>query len=421
MLTSVRAGLAAAFLALAFIPALAAARQSLPARPISTRRRSSSRRRSRATPARSPSRPRSCARDADAAFQKNDFRTGMVVLGQLVAVAPDDARELAAPRARRAADPAARRPRDARCCSIAPATAAYIAYQRAKDRGDEADSLAHARPHASPTASIWRPALDAHAAFARAARERRPARRTTSGCATSTASACSITRSIPTPSRRAPASSSPRNCPASAPISRPSSRSPAGQAGALGRRQAALRRRPQARRALHDHAARRPAVDRARRRWRSRPTSPSIVRDRKPFVRFSGKAYVLPRTGQRGIPVVSVNTTAVEHRDLPHRRPQSARHRARQRLPAQSRPLRGRAARRRARRQGVERRARGRAEAQCRGHHGVPGRRGGRRPGARRLCDDGGAEGARSATTTTQLATQWFIVSDLGPHRLFGQ
>ncbi len=35
------------------------------------------------------------------------------------------------------------------------------------------------------------------------------------------------------------------------------------------------------------------------------------VRDRKPFVRFTGKAYVLPRTGQRGIPVVSVNTTAV--------------------------------------------------------------------------------------------------------------
>ena len=35
------------------------------------------------------------------------------------------------------------------------------------------------------------------------------------------------------------------------------------------------------------------------------------VRDRKPFVRFTGKAYVLPRTGQRGIPVVSVNTAAV--------------------------------------------------------------------------------------------------------------
>lgn len=35
------------------------------------------------------------------------------------------------------------------------------------------------------------------------------------------------------------------------------------------------------------------------------------VRDRKPFVRFTSRAYVLPRTGQRGIPVVSVNTTSV--------------------------------------------------------------------------------------------------------------
>src|SRR5262249_15779859 len=35
------------------------------------------------------------------------------------------------------------------------------------------------------------------------------------------------------------------------------------------------------------------------------------VRDRKPFVRFTGKAYVLPRTGQRGIPIVSVNTETV--------------------------------------------------------------------------------------------------------------
>jgi uncharacterized protein YfaS (alpha-2-macroglobulin family) len=35
------------------------------------------------------------------------------------------------------------------------------------------------------------------------------------------------------------------------------------------------------------------------------------VRDRKPFARFTGRAYVLPRTGQRGIPLVSVNTPSV--------------------------------------------------------------------------------------------------------------
>jgi len=36
------------------------------------------------------------------------------------------------------------------------------------------------------------------------------------------------------------------------------------------------------------------------------------VRDRSPYVRFNGKAYVLPRAGQRGIPVVSVNTSSVK-------------------------------------------------------------------------------------------------------------
>ena len=36
------------------------------------------------------------------------------------------------------------------------------------------------------------------------------------------------------------------------------------------------------------------------------------VRDRNPAVRFAGKSYVLPRTGQNGIPVVSVNSTAAK-------------------------------------------------------------------------------------------------------------
>ncbi|MGQ3675206.1 alpha-2-macroglobulin family protein [Xanthobacter sp. TB0139] len=36
------------------------------------------------------------------------------------------------------------------------------------------------------------------------------------------------------------------------------------------------------------------------------------VRDRLPMARFTGRNYVLPRTGQKGIPVVSVNTSAVK-------------------------------------------------------------------------------------------------------------
>ena len=36
------------------------------------------------------------------------------------------------------------------------------------------------------------------------------------------------------------------------------------------------------------------------------------VRDRSPQVRFTGRNYVLPRTGQEGIPVVTVNTGQIE-------------------------------------------------------------------------------------------------------------
>ncbi len=36
------------------------------------------------------------------------------------------------------------------------------------------------------------------------------------------------------------------------------------------------------------------------------------VRDRKPAVHFSGRGYVLPRTGQSGIPIISVNTKEID-------------------------------------------------------------------------------------------------------------
>ncbi len=79
-------------------------------------------------------------RDADAAFQKNDFRSGMVVLGQLVSVAPTDA----ASWLRLARTVQQIKPRDDREKALLldrASTAAYIAYQRAGDRNLEADSL----------------------------------------------------------------------------------------------------------------------------------------------------------------------------------------------------------------------------------------------------------------------------------------
>ena len=79
-------------------------------------------------------------RDADAAFQKNDFRTGMLVLGQLVTVAPTDA----ASWLRLARTILQIKPRDDREKVLLldrASTAAYIAYERASDRNLEADSL----------------------------------------------------------------------------------------------------------------------------------------------------------------------------------------------------------------------------------------------------------------------------------------
>ena len=69
-------------------------------------------------------------RDADAAFARNDFRTGMVALGQIVvAIAPNDASNWL----RLARAVLQIRPRDERSARLLlerAATAAYIAYQR---------------------------------------------------------------------------------------------------------------------------------------------------------------------------------------------------------------------------------------------------------------------------------------------------
>ncbi len=128
------------------------------------------------------------------------------------------------------------------------------------------------------------------------------------------------------------------------------------------------------------------------------------VRDRTPLVRFSAKAYVLPRTGQRGIPVVTVNTRAVNI--------EIYRIGDRNLLDTVlgndfQRNLDGSDVERLAedkRRQRLEGRARRRADAQRRGHHRVPGRSGGRRSCARRLCDDRDPPPARSRSAATTIS-----------------
>ncbi len=98
-------------------------------------------------------------READAAFQRNDFRAGMQILGQIVAVAPDDS----ATWLRLAKAVLQIRPSNDREKSLLlerAATAAYVAYQRSSDASEEAESLTViARTYADR--SVWRPALDA--------------------------------------------------------------------------------------------------------------------------------------------------------------------------------------------------------------------------------------------------------------------
>ena len=139
------------------------------------------------------------------------------------------------------------------------------------------------------------------------------------------------------------------------------------------------------------------------------------VRDRSPFVRLSGKAYVLPKTGQQGIPLVSVNTDAIKvtiyrigdrnlidnvlggdfERNLYGYTPE--RHR------------------RAEGREGVDRRARRWRRSSTPTittafpiNEAVP------TLAARRLCACRAARRASPSDEYGERATQWFIVSDLG-------
>jgi hypothetical protein len=97
--------------------------------------------------------------DADAAFKRNDYRAGLVLLGQIAAVAPEDGGNWL----RLARTIFLIRPADSREQTFLyerASTAAYIGYQRATNAGDEADALA-VLGNAMQSRHLWRPALDA--------------------------------------------------------------------------------------------------------------------------------------------------------------------------------------------------------------------------------------------------------------------
>jgi uncharacterized protein YfaS (alpha-2-macroglobulin family) len=244
--------------------------------------------------------------DAAAAFQKNDLRGGMAILGQLVTVAPTDA----AAWLRLARTVSQIRPRDDREKGFfleRASTAAYIAYQRASTKSDESESLAVLGSLLAER-KIWRPSLDAtrtslelrENADLRAQYESRRALYgfrmldyTVDSDALTPRACFQFSEDL------AKADFGPYV--ALAGVERPALSAENKQLCVEGLK----------------HGERYSVTLRA-----GLPSTvvetltksadfTIFVRDRKPFARFAGKAYVLPRNGQRGIPVLSVNTPSV--------------------------------------------------------------------------------------------------------------
>jgi alpha-2-macroglobulin len=245
--------------------------------------------------------------DADAAFSKNDFRTGMSILGQIVAATPNDATTWL----RLAHTIQQIRPADDRERTMLlerASSAAYIAYQRTADRNQEADSLAVLGTVLSQRQQ-WRPALDAlrlsleirETADLRGLYERlrdqygfRVLDYTIDADTASPRACFQFSEDIPPRTDFSPFV-------VLAGTDKP--------ALSVAEKQLCVEGLTHGQNYTVTLRAGLPSVVHE---TLSKSADFSIyVRDRKPFVRFSTSAYVLPRTDQQGIPVISVNTRAV--------------------------------------------------------------------------------------------------------------
>src|SRR6202021_1169854 len=246
--------------------------------------------------------------DADAALKRNDLRTGLQVLGQIAATAPDDSANWL-----RLAPPIfliwPANSSEQTFLRERASTAAYIAYQRATNAGDEADALA-VLGRALSERKLWRPALDAlrlsldmrEVAEVRGSYEKmrdeygsRLLDYTIDSDSASPRACFQFSEDLAKRTDFAPFVALAGN-------DKPALTSEGQQLCVDGLK----------------HGERYNINLRAGLPSTVKETLPKsaefnvYVRDRKPFVRFTGRAYVLPRTGQRGIPLVSVNTPAVK-------------------------------------------------------------------------------------------------------------
>src|SRR5882757_4333843 len=247
-------------------------------------------------------------RDADAAFTRNDFRAGLQLLGQLAVVTPaDGANWLRLAKAVLQIRPGNDRERTT--LLERAATAAFIAYQRSTVPADEAESLLIiSRTYADR--QLWRPALDSlrvsldirEVADVRQQYERmredhgfRLLDYSVDADAVSPRACFQFSEELP---------------------GRRTDLSPFVAVGGTDRPALSVEDKQICVEGLK-HGERynitlRAGIPSIVRETLSKSAEFNIyVRDRKAFVRFSSKAYVLPRTGQRGIPVISVNTKAV--------------------------------------------------------------------------------------------------------------
>jgi uncharacterized protein YfaS (alpha-2-macroglobulin family) len=245
--------------------------------------------------------------DADTAFKRNDFRAGLQILGQIAASAPEDsgnwlrlARTIFQIRPSTTSEQTFFLER--------ASTAAYIAYQRAGNAADEADALA-VLGRALSERKLWRPALDAlrmsldmrEVAEIRGSYEKlrdehgfRLMDYSVDSDAASPRACFQFSEELAKRTDFAPFL-------ALAGTDKPALTSEGKQLCVDGLKHGE-------RYNINLRAGLPSTVK------EGLPKSAEFniyVRDRKPFVRFTGRAYVLPRTGQRGIPLVSVNTPAV--------------------------------------------------------------------------------------------------------------
>src|SRR5882757_6615122 len=247
-------------------------------------------------------------READAAFARNDFRTALQLLGQLAVVAPQDSANWL----RLAKSVLQIRPgNDSERTTLLEraATAAYIGYLRTSVAAEEAETLMIiSRSYADR--QLWRPALDAmrisleirEVAEVRQQYERmredhgfRLLDYSVDADAASPRACFQFSEDLP--GRRTDFSP----FVAVSGQDRPALSVDARQICVEGLK----------------HGERytitlRAGIPSATKETLAKTAEFNVyVRDRKPLVRFTGKSYVLPRTGQRGIPLVSVNTATV--------------------------------------------------------------------------------------------------------------